>query len=210
MHIDKKLMHRIFILIAGAIVFAWLVLDTARATILFNRIWELIAPFIAGAAIAFIFNVPMRAIENQLEGVRKRSVRRGMSIVLTILCLVLIIMFVFELLIPQIRLTLASLSEKIPAFIDRTAQKLMILIEENPDLGIWIQEAFDLESLNWSNILTNILSWLANQVSALMGGAVNVIGNVASGIVNAVIGIVFALYALSRKEILAGQGRRIL
>ena len=203
-------MHRIFILIAGAIVFAWLVLDTARATILFNRIWELIAPFIAGAAIAFIFNVPMRAIENQLEGVRKRSVRRGMSIVLTILCLVLIIMFVFELLIPQIRLTLASLSEKIPAFIDRTAQKLMILIEENPDLGIWIQEAFDLESLNWSNILTNILSWLANQVSALMGGAVNVIGNVASGIVNAVIGIVFALYALSRKEILAGQGRRIL
>ena len=31
MHIDKKLMHRLFGLIAGAIVFAWLVLDTARA-----------------------------------------------------------------------------------------------------------------------------------------------------------------------------------
>ena len=210
MHIDKKLMHRLFLLIAGAIVFAWLVLDTARATILFNRIWELIAPFVAGAAIAFIFNVPMRAIENQLDGVRKLSVRRGLSIVLTVLCLVLIVMFVFELLIPQIRLTLASLSEKIPAFIDRTAQKLMILIEENPDLGIWIQEAFNLESLNWSTILKDILSWLANQISILMGGAVNVIGNVASGLVNAVIGIVFAIYALARKEILAGQGRRIL
>ena len=45
MHIDKKLMHRIFGLIAGTIVFAWLVLDTARATVLFNRIWELLAPF---------------------------------------------------------------------------------------------------------------------------------------------------------------------
>ena len=210
MHIDKKLMHRIFGLIAGTIVFAWLVLDTARATVLFNRIWELLAPFAAGAVIAFIFNVPMRAIENQLEGVHKLSLRRGLSIILTILCLVLIIMFVFELLIPQIRLTLASLSEKIPAFIDRTAQKLMVLIEENPDLGIWIQEAFNLESLNWSNILKDILTWLANQVSALMGGAVNVIGNVASGIINAVIGIVFAIYALSRKEILASQGRRIL
>ena len=210
MHIDKKLMHRIFGLIAGTIIFAWLVLDTARATVLFNRVWELIAPFAAGAVIAFIFNVPMRAIENQLEGVHKLSLRRGLSIILTLLCLVLIIMFVFELLIPQIRLTLASLSEKIPAFIDRTAQKLMILIEENPDLGIWIQEAFNLESLNWSTILTNILSWLANQVSALMGGAVNVIGNVASGLINALIGIVFAIYALSRKEILASQGRRIL
>ena len=210
MHIDKKLMHRIFLLIAGAIVFAWLVLDTARATALFNQIWDLFSPFLAGAAIAFIFNVPMRSIENQLGDIRKVGLRRGMAIVLTLLCLVLLIMFVIELLIPQIRLTLASLTEKIPAFIDRTAQKMMVLIEENPDLGVWIQSAFNLESLNWSNILTNILAWLANQVSALMGGAVNVIGNVTSGIVNAVIGIVFALYALGRKEILASQGRRIL
>ena len=210
MHIDKKLMHRIFLLIAGAIVFAWLVLDTARATALFSRIWDLFSPFAAGAAIAFIFNVPMRSIENQLGDIRKTGLRRGLAIVLTILCLVLLIMFVFELLIPQIRMTLASLSEKIPAFIDRTAQKLMVLIEENPDLGVWIQDTFQLESLNWSTILKDILAWLANQVSALMGGAVNVIGNVTSGIVNTVIGIVFAIYALGRKEILASQGRRIL
>ena len=210
MHIDKKLMHRIFLLIAGAIVFAWLVLDTARATALFNRVWDLFSPFAAGAAIAFIFNVPMRSIENQLGDIRKPGLRRGLAIVLTILCLVLLVMFVFELLIPQIRLTLASLSEKIPVFIDRTAQKMMVLIEENPDLGTWIQDTFHLESLNWSNILKDILAWLANQVSALMGGAVNVIGNVTSGIFNAVIGIVFALYGLGRKEILASQGRRIL
>ena len=210
MHIDKKLMHRIFGLIAGAIVFAWLVLDTARASALFQRVWELFSPFVLGAAIAFIFNVPMRSIENQLSDIRKTGLRRGLAIVLTILCLVLLIMFVFELLLPQIRLTLASLSEKIPAFIDRTAQNMMELMEANPDLGIWIQDAFNLESLNWSTILKDILSWLANQVSTLMGGAVNVIGNVASGIINAVIGIVFAIYALGRKEILASQGRRIL
>ena len=160
LHIDKKLMHRLFGLIAGAIVFAWLVLDTARATALFNRFWELIAPFVTGAAIAFIFNVPMRAIEKQLEGVRKQGLKRGLSIVLTILCLVLLIMFVFELLLPQIRLTLESLAATIPAFIDRTAQNLMVLMEENPDLGIWIQEAFHLQSLNWSNIIKDILAWL--------------------------------------------------
>ena len=210
MHIDKKLMHRLFLLIAGAIVFAWLVLDTARATALFGQIWDLFSPFVAGAAIAVIFNVPMRAIENQLDGIHKTGLRRGLAIILTILFLVLIIMFVFELLIPQIRETLAALSGKIPAFIDRTAQRMMVLIEENPDLGIWIQEAFNLESLNWSNILKDILAWLANQISILMGGAVNVIGNVTTGIINAVIGIVFAIYALGRKEILASQGRRIL
>ena len=133
-----------------------------------------------------------------------------MSILLTLFCLFLIIMFVFELLIPQIRLTIVSLTEKIPAFIDRTAQNLMVLVADNPELGSWIQKAFHLESLDWSNILTSILSWLANQVSTVMGGAVNVIGNVTTGIVNAVIAIVFAIYCLGRKEILARQCRRVL
>ena len=210
MHIDKKLMHRIFLLIAGAIVFAWLILDTARASALFGRIWELFAPFVVGAGIAFIFNVPMRAIENQLEGVRNQSLRRTISMLMTIFLLVLVIMFVFELLVPQIKLTLVSLTEKIPAFIDRTAAQLMSVIEENPDLGVWIQETFQLESLNWANIVRDVLKWIADQISTLMGGAVNVIGSVTTGIVNLVISLVFALYCLANKETLARQGRRVV
>ena len=77
MQIDKKLMHRLFLFAAGVLVFAWLLLDTARATLLFSRIWELIAPFVAGAGIAFIFNVPMRAIEKQLVDIRKESQSRN-------------------------------------------------------------------------------------------------------------------------------------
>lgn len=210
MHIDKKLMHRIFILIAGAIVFGWLVLDTSRASALFQRIWELFSPFVIGAGIAFIFNVPMRSIENQLEGVSKQSVRRTVSMLLTIFALVLVVMFVFELLIPQIRETVLALTEKIPAFIDRTAVQLMAVIEENPDLGIWIQETFDLESLNWTNIVGDMLKWVADQISTVMGGAVNVIGSVTTGLVNLVISVVFALYCLANKETLARQGRRLV
>lgn len=210
MHIDKKMMHRIFVLIAGCIVFAWLILDTARATLLFERIWNLISPFAVGAGIAFVFNVPMRAIEHQLEGMKKEGLRRTFAIVLTILCLVLVIMFVFELLIPQLRLTVASLSEKIPAFIDRTAEKLMVLVAENPELGTWIQETFNLQSLDWANIVKDVLAWIGNQVTSVMGSAVNVIGSVTTGIVNTVIGIVFALYCLGNKETLARQGRRLL
>ena len=210
MHIDKKLMHRIFGLIAGAIVFAWLILDTGRATQLFASVWNLIAPFVAGAGIAFIFNVPMRAIENQLESMRKEGLRRTLAIILTLFCLVLIIMFVFELLIPQLRLTIASLAERIPGFVDRTAQNLMVLVAENPELGTWIQETFNLQSLDWANIVKDILAWLGNQVSSVMGGAVNVIGSVTTGIVNTVVALVFALYCLGSKETLSRQFRRLL
>lgn len=210
MNIDKKLMHRIFLLIAGGIVFGWLLLDTDRAKQVFLGIWQLISPFILGAGIAFIFNVPMRIIENQLDGVHKLGLRRMLAIGLTILFLVLIIMFVFELLIPQIRLTAISLSERIPSFIERTANSLMVLMEENPEMSAWIQEQLDLESLDWKTILKDSLTVLGTRINQAIGGAVSVIGNVTGAIIDTVVAIVFAMYCLSRKEILARQGRRIL
>ena len=210
MHIDKKMMHRLFLLIAGCILFGWLVLDTARATALFDKIWEIIAPFVTGAAIAFIFNVPMRAIENQLEGIRKQSVRRTFSILLTIAALALVITFVVELLVPQVRLTIQSLSQQIPAFVENTAAKLVVFMDENPEIRAFVLESLNLESIEWSAFLKQLLTMASDGISSVMGGAVNVIGNLTGIIVNAVISIVFAIYCLSRKEILARQGRRLL
>lgn len=210
MHIDKKLLQKLFVFVAGAMVFGWVLLDTQRVKLMLDYIWSLLSPFAVGAVIAFVFNVPMRAIEMQLCDVRKESLRRGLSIILTIAAMLLVIFFVVELLVPQIQLTIASLQEKIPAFVDRTAQKLMVFMADNPQIQEWVQDALKMETINWSNILQNTLAFLGNQVSTVMGGAVNVIGNVAGAVVNFVISIVFAIYCLARKDILARQGKRLL
>lgn len=210
MQIDRKLMHRIFWLIAGSIVFAWLVLDTDRATVMFKKVWDLFAPFVWGAGIAFVFNVPMRSIERQLEGMKSPGLRRGLAIVLTLAALVLVIMFVVELLVPQVRQTTAILVERIPAFVERTSATLVDFMADNPELQVWVMEAFDVKSLDWPTLLKDGLTFVGNQVSTMMGSAVTVIGSVTSAIFNGVISTVFAIYCLGRKEILARQGRRIL
>ena len=210
MKIDKSVLKKLFVLAAGCILFAWLVLDTARATTMFSTVWGLFSPFVVGAGIAFVFNVPMRAIERQLADIRKAGFRRVLSIVLTILCLVLIIMFVFELLIPQIRLTVESLSQTIPVFVEGLAAKLVVMLQDHPEMRAWIQETLNLESLDWSSILTEALGFISNQMSTVMGGAVSVIGSVTGAIINMVVSIAFAIYCLARKEILARQGRRLL
>ena len=213
MLIDKKTLRKVFLLIAGGIAFGWLLLDTARASALLDYIWGLIAPFVAGAGIAFVFNVPLRSIESHLEGMRKPGLRRALALVLTLFAMVLVIMFVVELLVPQIKITVASLAERIPAFIENTAAKLMILMQEYPEMETWARETFKLEQLSqldWSNILKNALKVVGNSVSALMGNAFSVIGSVTTSIVNTVISIVFALYCLGSKETLARQGRRVL
>ena len=210
MRIDKGVIKKLFVLIACCILFGWLVLDTARATALFSAIWNLISPFVVGAGIAFVFNVPMRAIERQLADLHRPGFRRALSIVLTILCMVLIIMFVIEMLVPQIRLTVESLSQTIPVFIEGLAAKLMVMMQDHPEMRDWIQEALKLESLDWNGILKETLGFLGNQVSTVMGSAVSVIGSVTGAIINGVVSTAFAIYCLARKEILARQGRRLL
>ena len=65
MHIDKKVMKNLFLLAGGCILLVWLLLYTEQVSGLAASIWKLISPFVVGAGIAFVFNVPMRAIERQ-------------------------------------------------------------------------------------------------------------------------------------------------
>ena len=210
MHIDKKLLRNLFLCAAGCVVLSWILLDTERVRALVDGIWGIIAPFVAGAVISFIFNVPMRAIELQLMSIRNESTRRTISMLLTIAAFALVVTFVVELLVPQIQLTIQSLKQTIPAFVERTAGKIMQFMDENPQLKAWVLDSTNLESINWSEILKNTLKVVGDSVSSVMGSAFSVIGNVTSGIVNAVISIVFALYCLARKDILARQAKRLL
>ena len=210
MHIDKKLIRKLFLFVAGCIVLAWILLDTERVTALLSSVWGLVSPFAVGAAIAFVFNVPMRSIEKHLYDIKKDGLRRGLAMVLTLFAMVLAVMFVIELLVPQIKLTVESLKDTIPAFVKRTADDLMVFMAANPEVQDMIEQALNLETIDWSTILQKLLTFVGDSVSSLAGGAFSAIGSVTSGLVNLVISIVFAIYCLGRKDILVYQGKKIL
>ena len=210
MHIDKKVMKSLFFLAGGSILLVWLLLYTEQVSGLIGYIWKLISPFVVGAGIAFVFNVPMRAIERQLDGIRKPGLRRILAILLTLGALILVLAFVVELLIPQIQATVESLAESIPQFVKRQAANLMAWLAEHPELQEWVVANTELENIDWTSVLQKAGSIVGDSMSTIVDGAFSAIGSVTGAIVNAGISIVFAIYCLSRKEILARQGRRLL
>ena len=210
MHIDKKVLRNLFFVAGGCVVLAWLLNDTARFHTMLTVIWDLFAPFVTGAGIAFVFNVPMRGIERQLEDVKRPGLRRGLAIVLTIFMLVLILTFVVELLIPQIQKTVESLVETIPSFAKRTVDKLVTFLDVHPELNQIVSANVDLEHIDWAKLIEKTATMVGNSVAHIMGGTFNAIGSVTSAVVDTFIGIVFSIYCLARKEILAEQGKRIL
>ena len=210
MHIDKKVMRNLFFIAGGCVILAWILLHPDQVGALSSYIWGLIAPFVTGAAIAFVFNVPMRQMERFLEGIKRPGLRRTLSILLTLAALILVLAFVVELLIPQITATVKSLAETIPNFFKRLFAQAMLFLEENPGIQKWIMTNTEFASIDWASLIQKAGSVVGNSVTTIVDGAFGAITNVAGAIVDLVISIAFAVYCLARKEILARQGRRIL
>ena len=209
MEISKKTLRNIFLGVASCIVLYWLLHETDRVKSVFSVIKDVFAPFALGAALAFIFNVPMRFIEKNLD-IERPKLRRGVAMLLTLILLLLILALVFGLLIPQLHATVTSLIDQFPAFLERSEEYLRALLEQFPQAKEWVVEYTDLENIDWSVFIQNIVTIASNSVSTIVSGAFSAIGTASTAIMNLVISFVFALYCLGCKEVLARQGRRLI
>ena len=210
MQIDKKTVRNLFLIAVGAIAFYWVLNDTEQFRGFWSSFTGMLSPFVLGAALAFILNVPMRAIERNLQFIQKDGLRRTAAVILTLIAIVVVIAGVILLLVPQLNETIQSLIPKLSDFFLRVEAAVYAFLEENPELLKWVSDTTDLKSLDWAGLIQKAITMLKDSVSLIATGAFSAVGGVASALVDALIGLVFALYCLGRKEILARQGRRIL
>jgi predicted PurR-regulated permease PerM len=209
MHIERRTLRNIFLGVFGCILLYWLLHETERVRSVYQFIKNIFSPFVIGAAIAFVLNVPMRGIEDLLKGIKKRSLRRTIAVVLTFVCIGLVLFLVVRLLLPQLSETIQNLIARLPDFFNTALDKVKDLLNDNPGLMEWLKANTDLEDFDWSALVQKVVSFAGSGVTVILGGAFTAIGSLSSGIFNGVISLVFGLYCLFRKEILARQARRL-
>ena len=210
MTIDKKTIRKVFAVVVGAIFFYWLLHETDRFKMLWDSISGVVAPFAIGSVLAFIANVPMRAIENRLSFIKGKDLRRTVAILLTFVAIVLVLYGVIRLLLPQISETIMLLIPKITDFAIRAEKWILGFAEENPQVLDYIYSITGGTTIDWPNLIQQAATVLKNSLSVIASGAVSAFGSIAQTLVNIVIGLVFSVYCLARKDILASQGRKIL
>ena len=124
--------------IKGLIVFAVIVIllgvNWRHLCTLFLYILGLLRPFILGAGIAFVLNVLMRNIEKHLERIRKKGLRRSISIGASLLFVLLILLLVIGVVAPQLAASLISLQAKLPGFAEKAGQALHTYFQDNPQI----------------------------------------------------------------------------
>ena len=208
--LNKKTVRNLFVIVAAGIVLYWILHETERVKNVYTIIKKIFSPFVIGAAIAFILNVPMRAFEGLLKKVKNEKWRRVIALLLTIIAVLLVLTLVCLLLIPQLVETVQSLVPSLIEFVGEVEEFFFKFLNENPQLMQWVINNTDLENIDWASVLQQAISVFGTSVSSIISGAFSAIGSVFSAAVTLVIALVFAIYGLFQKEVLARQGRKLL
>ena len=168
---------------------------------------NVLAPFLLGGAVAFVLNVPMRAIERHMPaGGRMKGLRRPLALVMTLVCVALVLILASQIIAPGIAEAVTSVTAQIPNALERFRAYLTEMEAYLPMVEEWLVEL----DLDWASLSEKLVDigqrWGKQMVSS--GGAF--IGDVVSGLTTFVIGLIFAFYLLAQKENLARQGRQVL
>ena len=168
----------------------------------------ILSPFLLGCAIAFILNVPMRAIERNLypHARKGQKLRRPLALVLTLVAVLGVLTLASSVIGPGIAEAIRSIIDQIPDAINRLYTQLMSLSHYLP----MIQEFIGELSIDWQSLSRKALDFAQGLGSGLLSSGGGIIGGVVSGVSTFVIGLIFSFYLLIQKEKLSRQGRQVL
>lgn len=203
---NKTFLRNVLGIAAFCILLYWGLQNMDRVGGFLGTVVGLLMPFLLGAAMAFILNVPMRAIESHLPRKLERA-HRGISLVLTLAAVFGVVMVVSLLVLPQLQSTVQTIAARMPAFWAQAQEWANELMIRYPELADWLSEA---GNLNLRNVTQQVMDWLKNGGLTLVGNTVTAATGIISGFVNFFIALIFAIYLLFQKETLSRQGRMLL
>lgn len=173
----------------------------------------ILMPFILGGVIAFVLNIPLCGIENKIlnkwNGKLADKLKRPVSILLSILFVTLIIIIVIMTVVPQLASAITELGKKVPTAMNNLIVYLNELSVKYPQIEDYVA---DIQSykFDWNSITSAVANILKNGVSNLLTSTVAVASGIIGGLMNAIIGFIFAIYLLSQKEAISVAIKKVM
>lgn len=205
---NKKHVKTFILIIFAAILFYLGVQNIGMVVDAAGWFFGVISPFVLGAVIAFIVNVPMSRIEYHLFEKRGRKVKgqRGISFIVTLALVVAVLVVVVYIVVPQLSDTIKMIAVQLPGAFEAAKDWML------SKMSYWdeLQALLEKITIDWDEIIKKISKVLQEAAGAMVDSSVGAITNIVGAIVNFLIGFVFAIYILLSKEKLGSQGKQVL
>ena len=189
------------------IIFAFVNIEALWSFITY--IIKIFMPFIIGVMIAFVLNVLLNVVENKLfkklnekNGKVWKKIKRPTSLITTFIIIIALIAFILGLLIPQLQNTATIFTENFDSYKKESIKILDKIGIDDKDIKVL--------NKNIEKIKGEVTSYVGDNKQEIVQTTFGVASSVVGTITSLVLGIVFAIYILLKKEDLARQSRKVL
>ena len=209
--LDKKNVKKIILIVAFGVILYWTLQNLETVGNAIGFVIQLIFPFILGLAIAFLLNIIVNLIENKILVFKKQGkfmtkIKRPLSITLSVILLLAIMCFILFLVVPEFINTFSIFAQNIPTVGENIKQWAQQMTVDYPKISEQIKNI----NIDWNTVNQNLLKYAQSGVSTILNTSINFIVATSSGVVNFVIGFIFAIYILLQKEKLIRQAKKLL
>lgn len=206
---DKKDIKKWFKIISFALIGLLIVNNFSVVTGFVVKFFDIISPFVVGAALAFILNIPMKFFESKFSKITfkkgkklNKNLIRIISLLLAIIVIGFIITLIVNLILPEIINIIKLLVENSPKYMNEIKNFALDITTNMPD----IRDSIKNININNENMQEQIKTIATNVLTF----SVSFAGNVLGSIVDAIVSLVFAIYILTGKDKLKEQSKRIV
>ena len=154
MNWSKQTVKSLLLVICGGVAFYCALQNLGTVISGVRWLLGILSPFLLGGALAFVLNVPMRAIERHLypAGRRAAKFRRPLALVLTLLAVIGVLALAGLVIGPGIADAVMSIIQEIPAAFDRLQKQLNGLAESLTEYLPMIQEWLADVNIDWESL----------------------------------------------------------
>lgn len=195
------------IIFTVVIIFAFVNIEALWSFITY--IIKIFMPFIIGVMIAFVLNVLLNVVENKLfkklnekNGKVWKKIKRPTSLITTFIIIIALIAFILGLLIPQLQNTATIFTDNFDSYKKESIKILDKIGIDDKDIKVL--------NKNIEKIKGEVTSYVGDNKQEIVQTTFGVASSVVGTITSLVLGIVFAIYILLKKEDLARQSRKVL
>lgn len=186
-----------FLVIAAAILFYYLIFMIPAIIKFLGKLISIMSPLIVGLVLAYIMNPIVKLFEKKVfYKVEKKTIRRNLSILCTIVVIISLLVALISFIIPQLLLSIQSLIINVPVYAKDIETALLDWLS-NSSVESNILENYDNIMEYFIKILNDVVLPFTNTAVANLSKG---IFGLFSFIFNFTVGIVFAVYILANTK----------
>lgn len=205
---DKADIKKWLLVVSWGVVLWWLLTHYILLGQGIGRLVGVLAPFIAGIALAYLLNLMMSSYERHIfiplfkYRQRLQKLIRPLAIGATLVTLAAILSLLMVFIIPQLGDSISSLVESVPGYRDSAMVFLGQIAEQYPFLEDWVEGTL----AQWQQIVQS----LAEGVSEIALRVFSWTKSLTSGVITMVMGLIVSIYLLAGKEKYLDMLRKML